>query len=260
MSSFQVVEHQEPLVGAPVAIHQNSFVVLDFKDEARDLTSLTLAELGQLLDDFGFAHKRSLPLVEGFRKHLCQKDLDIRIERCLSYLIASFLVHDEQDHILCNFRKLRPNNFRREANRARKSLTSYLPPILSPLRVLVKHKAAPLLHDIKECSQLGWADMFFGCFLVPSQTRVWVEKNNHWFTGGSKNLFYDVLKIGTTFGFRVFPRVIQHFDFYAGRPSEAFDLSNIAEVFPHLQRNPFRRFGLVKDHPENGFYPATAQE
>ncbi len=57
MFGFQVIEHQEPLVGAFVAIHQDSLVVLDLKDKAGDFAPLTLTELGELLDDFGFAHK-----------------------------------------------------------------------------------------------------------------------------------------------------------------------------------------------------------
>jgi hypothetical protein len=57
MFSFQVVEHQEPLVGAPVAVRQNPLVILDFEDEAGNFAPLALAELGQLLDDFGFAHE-----------------------------------------------------------------------------------------------------------------------------------------------------------------------------------------------------------
>jgi hypothetical protein len=57
MFGFQVVEHQEPLVGALVAIYQDPFVVLNFKDKTGDFATLTLAEFGQLLNDFGFAHR-----------------------------------------------------------------------------------------------------------------------------------------------------------------------------------------------------------
>lgn len=56
MFSFQVVEHQEPLVGALVAVGQNALAVLDFEHRAGDFASVAAAEFGQLLDDFGFAH------------------------------------------------------------------------------------------------------------------------------------------------------------------------------------------------------------
>ncbi len=57
MSGFQDIEYREPLVGASIAVRQNSLVVLNFKDEADNLAPLTLAELVQLLDDFGLAHE-----------------------------------------------------------------------------------------------------------------------------------------------------------------------------------------------------------
>jgi hypothetical protein len=46
---FQIIEYQEPLVGATIVVRQNLLVVLDFKDEARNLAPLALAELGQLV-------------------------------------------------------------------------------------------------------------------------------------------------------------------------------------------------------------------
>src|SRR5438046_2483462 len=60
MSGFQDVEYREPLVGASIAVRQNSLIALNLKNCAGDFAPLTLAELRQLLDDFGFAHVTSL--------------------------------------------------------------------------------------------------------------------------------------------------------------------------------------------------------
>ena len=48
------------LSSALVGIRQNSLVLLNLKNCAGDFAPLALAELGQLLDNFGFVHKVKL--------------------------------------------------------------------------------------------------------------------------------------------------------------------------------------------------------